>query len=114
MRGVAPLLFAAALFRATNAQSTASFDEIFAAEQAHQLRFDPLNILYARIDPIMDPGVNNPSGHLHTIIGPNIFNSDSTSDQLRTGTCTSFNIGGTSLDMSAYVYYSSLYSLILI
>jgi hypothetical protein len=103
MYWAACFIFGAAILAAAKAQS---FDTIFADMQAHQLRFDPIAIAYARMDPIMAPGVNNPSGHLHTIVGPNVFSSASTSDQLRTGDCTSFNIGSSNPDMSAYVFGS--------
>lgn len=86
--------------------SAQTFEEIFANMQAHQLRFGPLPIAYSRIDAIVNPGVDILSGHLHTIIGPDTFNSNSTSDQLRTGKCTSVNAGSSNSDMSAYVLFS--------
>lgn len=100
MHVVSLFLFAVAL---PWAASAASFDTIFADMQAHQLRFGPLAIVYGRTDPIIDPGVNVPSGHMHTIVGPDAFNSNSTSDQLRTANCTSLDAGPSNPDMSAYV-----------
>jgi hypothetical protein len=103
MYGLCRSLLAAALFRGTSATS---FDTIFAAMQAHQLSFDPLAIAYARIDPIVSKGVNTLSSHLHTLIGPDVINSNSSSDQLRTGNCTALDVGSSHPDMSAYVLFS--------
>ena len=95
-------LFYAGLVLATSAlaRPSAAGDAAFKTMQAHQLVFHPLSIVRARIDPIISPGINKTSGHVHTVIGPDVFNSNSTTDQLRDGNCTSMVIGD-NLDMSA-------------
>ena len=93
-------LCAAALCQATSAQSS---NTVFTTAQQHQLSFDPLAIAYARVDPIVSHGVNTTSSHAHTLVGPNVLNSNSTGDQLRTGTCTSMDLGSGLPDLSAYV-----------
>jgi hypothetical protein len=71
--------------------------------QEHQLDFNPTILSYVRIDPIVDPsatGMYTTSEHLHVLVGPEVLSSDSTPNQLREATCTSFSIGGTAFDMS--------------
>lgn len=106
MHKLSSFLCAVTLCQATDATS---FNTVFTEGQQHQLSFDPIPIAYLRIDPVVSPGVDTASSHLHTLVGPNVLNSNSTSDQLRTATCTSTDLGGDLPDLSAYVLFLSLY-----
>jgi hypothetical protein len=51
------------------------------------LRFPCSTLTFQRLDPVVEPG-NNPSAHLHHIVGGNAFNATMTGDVGERGTCT--------------------------
>ncbi|KAK3303011.1 uncharacterized protein B0T15DRAFT_538815 [Chaetomium strumarium] len=51
------------------------------------LRFPCSTLTFQRLDPVVEPG-NNPSAHLHHIVGGNAFNATMTGDVGERATCT--------------------------
>ena len=69
---------------------------------AQQLLFSPEPLLYARIDPLVDPGENRVSGHVCAVVGASNFSSSATRADLLKSKCTTVQVGN-NLDLSAYV-----------
>jgi hypothetical protein len=69
---------------------------------AQQLAFFPEPLLYARIDPLDDPGDNRTSGHVYTVVGASNFSPSATRADLLESKCTTVQVGN-KVDLSAYV-----------
>jgi hypothetical protein len=69
---------------------------------AQQLSFFPEPLLYARIDPLVDPGDNQASGHVCAVVGASNFSPSATRADLLESECTTVQVGN-NLDLSAYV-----------
>jgi hypothetical protein len=69
---------------------------------AQQLSFIPEPLLYARIDPLVDPGDNQTSGHVCAVVGASNFSPSATRADLLESECTTVQVGN-NLDLSVYV-----------
>jgi hypothetical protein len=69
---------------------------------AQQLSFFPEPLLYARIDPLLDPGDNQTSGYVCAVVGASNFGPSATRADLLESECTTVQVGN-NIDLSAYV-----------